>query len=130
MKSSKSAKSVKQKKIAQTLQKALLQDSEMSKALYEYELEEHIDYWYKGLKADQEDYVLVVTENSGDVAMVVITKDQKIYFNEEAKEQLKLLWKKQYFYNIKQLIPLMSQQLANDILSVTGLKIARSIIQP
>lgn len=62
---------------------------------------------------------MVVTENSGDVAMVVITKEQKIYFNEEAKEQLKLFWKKQYSYNIKQLIPLMSQQLANNILSVT-----------
>jgi len=49
----------------------------------DYELVEHIDYWYNELlKADREDYLFVVTENSGDVAMVMITKNKTIYVNE------------------------------------------------
>jgi hypothetical protein len=30
------------------------------KALYEYELEEHIDYWYEGLKSDREQFVFAI----------------------------------------------------------------------
>jgi len=41
---------MKQRKIANTLRKALLEDGKMERALYEYELEEHIDYWYEGLR--------------------------------------------------------------------------------
>ena len=41
------------KKIETLLRKALLQGGEMAQGLYKYELEENIDYWYKGLKADR-----------------------------------------------------------------------------
>ncbi|WP_375506999.1 hypothetical protein [uncultured Nostoc sp.] len=57
-------------KIANLLRKALLQGGKMELALYKYELEEHIDYWYKGLKIDCNECVFAVTENSGNVAMV------------------------------------------------------------
>jgi len=57
---------------ATLLRKALLQDGKMAYSLYEYKLEEHIDYWYDGLKADQDDFVFAVTENSGYMAMVLI----------------------------------------------------------
>ena len=43
---------MKSKQIAMLLRKALLEEGEMAQSLYEYELEEHIDYWYEGLKAD------------------------------------------------------------------------------
>jgi hypothetical protein len=48
---------VRKKKIANLLRKALLQDGQMERALYEHELEEHIDYWYEGLKADRDEFV-------------------------------------------------------------------------
>ena len=64
-------KTVRKKKIANLLRKALLQDGKMERSLYEYELKEHIDYWYEGLKADRDEFVFAVTENSGDVAMVL-----------------------------------------------------------
>ena len=113
---------MKQRKIANTLRKALLEDGKMERALYEYELEEHIDYWYEGLKSDREQFVFAVTENSGDVAMVLITPDRTIYVNEEAREKLSKFWIKAYENNINQLIPMMAENLANDIISVTGVK--------
>lgn len=113
---------MKRKKIANTLRKALLEDGKMERALYEYELEEHLDYWYEGLQSDREQFVFAVTENSGDVAMVLITPDKTIYVNEEAREKLSEFWIKAYKDNINQLLPMMAENLANDIISVTGVK--------
>ncbi|GAL93372.1 MAG: hypothetical protein DWQ51_06685 [Microcystis wesenbergii TW10] len=113
---------MKKRKIANTLRKALLEDGKMERALYEYELEEHIDYWYEGLKSDRDQLVFAVTENSGHVAMVLITPDKTIYVNEEAREKLAKFWIKAYENNINQLIPMMAENLANDIISVTGVK--------
>ena len=113
---------MKKRKIANTLRKALLEDGKMERALYEYELEEHLDYWYKGLKSDRDQFVFAITENSGHVAMVLITPDKTIYVNEEAREKLAKFWIKAYENNINQLIPMMAENLANDIISVTGVK--------
>jgi hypothetical protein len=113
---------MKKRKIANTLRKALLEDGKMERALYEYELEEHLDYWYEGLKSDREQFVFAITENSGHVAMVLITPDKTIYVNEEAREKLAKFWIKAYENNINQLIPMMAENLANDIISVTGVK--------
>ena len=113
---------MKQKKIANTLRKALLEDGKMERTLYEYELEEHIDYWYEGLKSDREQFVFAITENTGHVAMVLITPDKTIYVNEEAREKLSEFWIKAYKNNINRLIPMMAENLANNIISVTGVK--------
>lgn len=80
------------KKIECLLRKALLDDSEMAYSLYEYELEEHIDYWYDGLKADHDDFVFVVTENSGHVAIVLIMPDKTVLVNEAARAKLIEFW--------------------------------------
>lgn len=113
---------MKKRKIANALRKALLQDGKMEHALYEYELEEHIDYWYEGLKSDCDEFVFAVTENSGDVAMVLIAPDKTVYVNEEAREKLCEFWIKAYKNNINRLIPMMAENLANDIISVNGVK--------
>jgi len=76
------------KRIEKLLRKALTQNGEMAEALYNYELAEHIDYWYEGLKADQNEFVFAITKNSGDTAMVLITKEKKIYINEVARDKL------------------------------------------
>jgi hypothetical protein len=116
---------VRKKEIASLLHKALLQDGKMEYALYEYELEEHIDYWYEGLEADRDEFVFAVTENSGDVAMVLITKEKTVYVNEDAREKLHKLWSKAYDTNITLLIPMMADELANDIIAVNGVKTVR-----
>ena len=110
------------KKTENLLKKVLLLNGRMSDGLYEYELEEHIDYWYEGLINDQEEFVFIVTENSGDVAMALITTDKTVYINEEAKQKLLELWSKSYLYNMKILIPQMVDDLNNGIISVNGVK--------
>ena len=110
------------RKIAHLLNKALLQDGKMERALYDYELVEHIGYWYEGLKAYRDEFVFAVTENSGSVAMILITADKTIYINEEAREQLSKFWPNAYETNMKRLIPMMAEELANDIISVNGVK--------
>lgn len=100
----------------------------MAAALYEHELAEHIDYWYAGLQADKDEYVFAVTENSGDVAMVLITKGKEIYVNEEAREKLQALWPQPaYAINLKRLIPVMADELANNIIAVNGVKVVADV---
>ncbi len=91
-------------------------------SLYEYELEEHIDYWYDGLKADRDDFVFVVTENSGHVAMLLILPDKTVLVNEVARAKLSEFWQSNYSTNLKRLIPMMAKELANDSLFVNGMK--------
>ena len=112
------------KRIEKLLRKALIQNGAMVYALYEHELVEHIDYWYDGLVADRNEFVFVVTENSGDTAMVLISKEKDIYVNEEAREKLLELWGPAYQVNMKVLIPVMAKELADDILAVNGVSIA------
>lgn len=115
---------MKSKQIATLLRKALLKEGKMEYALYEFELEEHIDYWHEGLKADRNDFVFAVTEHSGDVAMLLILSDKTVFVNEDARAKLSELWPKSYISNIKRLIPIMAQQLANDIIAVNGITTA------
>jgi hypothetical protein len=108
------------KRIEKLLRKALVQNGAMAYALYEHELVEHIDYWYNGLVADRNEFVFAVTENSGDTAMVLITKEKDIYVNEAAREKLLQLWGQAYHPNMKIMIPIMAEELANDIIAVNG----------
>lgn len=110
------------KKIESFLCKALLEEGKMEYSLYEYELEEHIDYWYNGLKADRDDFVFVVTENSGHVAMVLIMPDKTVLVNEAARAKLTEFWQNNYSINLNRLIPTMADELAHDSLFVNGVK--------
>jgi hypothetical protein len=110
------------KKIESLLRKALLEEGKMEYSLYEYELEEHVDYWYDGLKADRDDFVFAVTENSGHVAMVLILPDKTVLVNEAARTKLSEFWQNNYSTNLKRLIPMMAKELANDSLFVNGVK--------
>jgi len=113
---------MKKRRIERLLREALLRGGKMELALYEYELEEHIEYWYEGLKADRDEFVFVVTENSGDVAMALITEDKTVFINEDARKKLQEFWPRTYNANMKKLIPWMARDLANDIISVNGVK--------
>jgi hypothetical protein len=110
------------REIERLLKQALLQGGKMEYALYEYELEEHIENWYAGLIADGEEFVFVATENSGDVAIVLITEDKRVYANEEARDALLKLWPQTYKDNMKLLIPMMAGELAKGFFAVNGVK--------
>lgn len=117
-------KRTQQKRIEARLKGALLKDGALAHALYEYELVEHIDYWYQQLIEDKNDFLFVVTENRGDVAMLLIEPDKKVYINEEGRAKLKQLWPDTYTTNIKRLIPGMAEDLADNIMSVNGVSTA------
>lgn len=108
------------------LRKALLNDGEMVYELYEWEMEEHLEYWRKGMHEDKDEFVFVLDERKGAVAMVLITKNDELFINEEARDKLKVLWEGAYIYNIEKLMPLFVDQLSKDILSVNGLKYVKS----
>ena len=110
------------RRIENLLRKALLEGGEMAYGLYEFELQEHIDYWYQGLLRDKDEFLFAVTENNGDVAMVLIMPDKTLYVNEEALEELRQLWPVAHESNLKRLIPLMAEQLSRDIIAVNGVK--------
>jgi hypothetical protein len=54
--------------------------------------------------------------------MVLIAPDKTVYVNEEARKKLSEFWTKAYKNNINRLIPMMADNLANDIISVNGVK--------
>jgi uridine kinase len=110
--------------IESDLRKALLMCGKMSVELFEYELEEHINYWKKSLKKDKDEFLLVVTQNNGDVAMLLMTNKNELFINEKARQKLHEIWEEEskYNYNIEFLLPVMTEQLENGIISVNGLK--------
>lgn len=115
--------SSREKEISDLLSKALLQQGQMDYDLYKFELEEHLQEWYAGLKADRENFVLVVTENLGSVAMVLISKDKKVYVNEDGREKLSTIWKLNYENNVRLLLPAMSNDIDSGFFSVTGITV-------
>ena len=119
MKSAKNLDTV-SSEIFQLLDIALLLEGKMEQGLYEYELVEHIDYWKESLKKDNEDFVFVVTVNTGHVAMLLITKNNKLFINEKARKQLQKYWKLNYKNNIELLLPNMVADLTNDCFAVIG----------
>jgi hypothetical protein len=110
--------------IERELRKALLLSGEMSDGLFEYELEEHIDYWKKSLKKDKDEFLFVVTENNGDIAMLLITKKNELFINEKARTKLQEFWNEKIVYeqNIELLLPVIAEELESGSLSVNGVK--------
>ena len=114
------------KTIEKNLIKALLNDGEMAYALFEHELEEHIQEFMKSKKKDKDDYFFAVTEHTNDVAMLLIDNKNKLHVNEEARSVLKEYWGKSYEHNLKIMIPHMVDELSHGFLSVNGVKIQKS----
>ncbi len=81
-----------------------------------------IKYWYEGLKKDEDEFVFAVNENTGHVAMVLITPDKTLYINEKAREKLQTIWPETYKANIRRLIPIMTDDLVNGNIAVNGVK--------
>ena len=99
-------------------------DGPLSQALYEWELEEHLAFWRKGMLRDKNTYLIVVTEHSGDVAMLVIDKKGKVLVNAEARSWLRREYKTPdtYARNMAMVIPHMARQLHGGDIWVTGVR--------
>src|SRR5262249_9620020 len=112
------------KKIEKLLERALIHDGEMRRELYEYELEELLDELRSSLAEDNAASIFAVTENNGDVAMVLIEKSGQTHDNERARERLKELWPAAYESNMRKLIPVFAKEISEGELPINGVKIA------
>ncbi|MBI5962734.1 MAG: hypothetical protein HY863_04610 [Chloroflexi bacterium] len=108
------------------LVRALLDDGAMSKALFEYELQDQTDEFLKSKQEDGDDYFFAITERDNQVAMLLIDGDDKVYVNEEARAVLRTFWQKSvYEHNMQILIPQMVDELSEGYYFVTGVKAQR-----
>ena len=64
--------------------------------------------------------------DQGDVAMMLIDGDGKIYQNGEALAQLKLMWAAAFDANMQILVPLLSDHISDGDLGVAGIKWVKS----
>ena len=115
---------MRRKTIEKNLRTALLEDGPLVKALFEYELEEHIEEYLSSKLADGDAYFFAITEHSNDVALLLIDEGDQVHINEEARTLLKKLWQKAYGKNLLQLIPDMAGELDSGHLYVAGVKIS------
>jgi hypothetical protein len=117
------AKALMTARIEKLLRQALLEDGEMSRGLYQYEMEELLDEWKSSMRQDQDDFLFAITESSGHVAMVLIEQAGQVHVNEKARERLQALWPAAYERNMKKLIPAFAEQLAEGEIPVSGVKV-------
>jgi len=110
------------KSIEKNLIKALLNDGKLVKALFDYELAEHVDEYLLSKKQDKDKYFFAVTEHTNDVAMLLIDDNDIVHINEMARQRLQTLWSDAYGENMKKLIPDMAEQLEAGFLYSAGVK--------
>ena len=112
--------------IKKLLEKALLHGGDMQYALYAYELEALIDDLKSSMTHDKDDYIFAVTENRGDVAMVLVENSGHVHINEHARTRLQALWPAAYESNMQKLIPAFAKQLNGGEIPINGVKTVRS----
>jgi hypothetical protein len=118
---------MRKKAIDKNLRKALLEEGSFAQALFEYELEEHIQEYIQSKRADRDKFFLAITEHSNDVAMLLIDEADNVHINEAARELLKQLWRGAYKKNLQTMIPGMADTLAAGYLYAAGVKVVDSV---
>ena len=116
------------KEIRHALEHALLHNGEMHRELYEYELEEHVDYWKASMQRDRDEFLFVVDVRMNEVthqpnaALLLLEPSGAISINERARDRLEALWGAAYEPNLHTLIPSFAEQLHEGVLPVHGVQ--------
>jgi hypothetical protein len=118
---------MRKKIIEKNLRKALLEEGPFAQALFEYELEEHIEEYIQSKQADNDKYFFAITENTNDVAMLLIDESDKVHINEDARALLRKLWRDAYRKNLQMLIPDMARELDAGHLYIAGVKLSDDV---
>lgn len=95
--------------------------------MFEYKLEENLDFYVSSRIRDQDKYFLAITENNNDVAMILVNEQNQVLVNKLARNELQNYWGKSYEDNINKLIPQIAKALDQDLIYLTGLKEYNSI---
>ena len=114
------------KKIANALIQVLTQEMAMSNNLYAEELADFEAELKASLDKDADDALLCMLADQGDVAMMLIDGDGKIYQNRAALAQLKRMWGAAFDANMQILVPLLSDHISDGDLGVAGIKWVKS----
>jgi vacuolar-type H+-ATPase subunit E/Vma4 len=110
--------------IEKNLKKALLENGAFAQALFEYELQGHVEAYIESKHEDGDKYLIVVTENANDAAMLLIDENDTVHVNEKARSLLMKLWRHHaYEKNLRHLIPDMANELDSGYLYAAGVKI-------
>ena len=110
------------KKISDELRLALAGQKQLSIDLYVEALAAFEEDMKDSLNRDADDALLCVLADSGDVAMMVIDWDGRIYRNENALMKLHAMWRNSFDANVKKLLPIFSDHLHRKNLGVAGIK--------
>jgi hypothetical protein len=110
--------------IEKNLREALLEEGPFAQALFEYELEEHIEEYIQSKRADGDKYFFAITEHTNDVAMLLIDEGDNVHINEGARGLLKKLWRNAYKKNLQMLIPDIAGELDAGYLYAAGVKVS------
>jgi hypothetical protein len=111
------------KTIEANLKRVLLDGEPFALALFDYELREHTEEYLQSKHADNDKYLFAVTENSNDVAMLLIDESDTVHINEEARAALQALWRDAYAKNMQHLIPKMAEDLNAGYVFQAGVKV-------
>ena len=117
---------MRKKTIEKNLRKALLEDGPLVKALFEFELQEHIAEYIQSKHDDGDQYFFAITEHTNDVAILLIDDQDAVHINEGARSKLKALWRTSYVENFQKLIPNIARQLDSGHLSATGFQFTQA----
>ena len=83
---------------------------------------EHVEEYMKSKREDKDEFFFSITEHSGDVAMLLIDKEDQLHINGDARTMLEKLWRDAYKPNIKRLLPDIAGQLHEGYLFTAGVK--------
>lgn len=111
------------KTIEQNLRNVLLGGQACVQALFEYELEEHIDEYRRSKQRDGDVIFFAVTEHSDHVAMLLIDEHDVLHVNEQARAALQRIWGAQYATNTERIIPSMVEDLDAGFLFAAGVRV-------
>jgi hypothetical protein len=106
--------------IAKNLIDALLNDGPMSAELFEDGLMPNIKEFRASMEKDGDDFVFVIAEREGAVAMVLLEPGEKTFVNGDARERLKALWPRSYGNNMEVMIPEFADDIENGELAIVG----------
>ncbi|HEY9735358.1 MAG TPA: hypothetical protein V6D06_03715 [Trichocoleus sp.] len=101
---------------------ALLRNGALAREVYENRLEDNVSRWHVGLQISGEQFLFAVAESEGEIAMVLLEGGKRLYINGAAREKLTELWEETYTNQMEILIPMIAEDLAEGVLSVTAVQ--------
>jgi len=108
-------------RIENNLRKVLLEGESFSLALFEYELKENLNFYVSSRIEEQDKYFMAITENTDDVAMILVNEQNQVLVNKLARQELQNYWGKSYENNFDKLIPQIAKALDQDLIYITGI---------